>query len=133
MRAMLAEHQQMESSSSRDYRQLRVWQRAMELSRRAVFIMDNTSIKPVALARTIIETAIQIPASIAAGYSRGSHMEFIRYMNIARGDLAALETYFVLSSQLGNLGLESRRQIEVLVIETLRLIDQTTEKYQALL
>jgi len=119
-------------SARQDYRQLRVWQRAMELSRRAVFIAENSPIKPEALAQTVVETAIQIPASIAAGYARGSHSEFIRYMNIVQGDLAALNTFCLLSNQLGNLDLDSRRQIEVLIIETSRLIDQTKDKWQAL-
>ncbi|MCD4652472.1 four helix bundle protein [bacterium] len=129
----IVEKRSSRTHSTQEYRQLRVWQRAMELNRRVFEIITGCKQLPALLSQTVLETALRVPSSIATGYSRGSQAEYVRFMNVARGELAALDTYCMLSNQLGFLNLDSRRQLEILIIETTRLIEQTTEKWQSLL
>ncbi|MBC7779230.1 MAG: four helix bundle protein [Proteobacteria bacterium] len=51
----------------------------------------------------IRRTAVSIPATIAEGAARSSKKEFLQSLNVAVGQLAALETYVVLSKELGYL------------------------------
>lgn len=132
MKTVLAE-QSTQLREFHEYRSLRVWQRAMELSRRVIMIFEDQLITPVSLKDKIFKTAYAIPAMIATGYSRGSQAELIRCMNLSRGNLAALDTYCMLSHQIGELNLEQRRQIEVLIIETSRLIEQSCDTLESLL
>ncbi|MBN1297281.1 four helix bundle protein [bacterium] len=110
------------------YRDLRLWQRALELSRTALLIFRDSVTGDPELIRTIRALAIQIPALIATGQSRGSTADSIRLLASARGELAALDTCCMLANQLGMVDLTTRRQIEVLIIETASLIDQAFEK-----
>ena len=118
-------------TSVQEYRQLRVWQRAMELGRKVSILFSEYPAGENLLVKNIIATAIQIPACIAGGYSRGAQSDLIRSLNHAKGDLAMLDTYCMLSHQLNVIDLETRRLIEVLVIETTRLIDQSLDKWQS--
>lgn len=110
-----------------EYRHIRVWQRAMELARKILSVTDRLPVFDEILSRGIRETALQIPTEIAAGYSRGSRAEFVRMLTMARGHLAVLDTQCMLAHQLGVMDLPTRRQIEVLIIETTHLIDQGIE------
>ncbi|HPQ38971.1 MAG TPA: four helix bundle protein [bacterium] len=111
-----------------EYRHIRVWQRAMELTRKTLSVMGRVQELDDALCRCIRQTALQIPSGIAAGYSRGSRAEYVRMLSMVRGELAMLDSHCMLAHQLGAMDLTCRRQIEVLIIETAHLIDQAIEK-----
>jgi len=111
-----------------EYRHLRVWQRAMELARKTMVLAEDVPGIDPAVLSGLRRTAMHIPGCIAAGYSRSSHAEYIRMLFMARGDLATLDTQCMLAHQMGVLTFSDRRRIEILIIETVRLIDQMIEK-----
>ena len=89
----------MKSLSS--YRELTVWQKSMDL---AVKIYESTSGFPTTERYGIISqmqrAASSIPANIAEGQARRTTGEFLQSLGIARGSLAELETFLILSERL---------------------------------
>lgn len=89
-------------NSLKDYKDLIVWKRAMEL---AVAAYDVAKKLPreenYALAEQIRRSAVSIPSNIAEGYGRGSSKDYVRFLSIARGSRYELETQLLLCVDLG--------------------------------
>jgi four helix bundle protein len=84
------------------YRELKVWQLAMEL---AVNCYQATTAFPkeelFGLTRQIRRAASSIPANIAEGQGREHTKEFLNHRSIARGSLMEVETHLMLSERVG--------------------------------
>ena len=81
----------------RDFKDLIVWQRAMELVAevyRLVKILPKEEL--YSLNDQIRRSAISIPSNIAEGQGRNSVKEFIHFLAIAKGSKAELETQLLL-------------------------------------
>lgn len=82
----------MDMGGIRRYQDLEVWQRAMQLT---VMIYKETDNFPKAevygLTNQIRRAAVSVPSNIAEGHGR-SNRDFGRFLAIARGSLAELET-----------------------------------------
>lgn len=87
---------------ARDYRDLRVWQAAMDLVE-CVYALAIVlpSEEKFALSDQLRRAAVSIPANLAEGQARGHTREFLRYACMARGSLAELETLVQLVTRLG--------------------------------
>jgi four helix bundle protein len=86
---------------SRNYRDLIVWQKAMDL---VVEIYRLTKALPkeeiYGLTQQMRRAAVSIPSNIAEGQGRGSGQEMIRYLRIAYGSLRELETQSEITERL---------------------------------
>ena len=84
------------------HRNLDAWKNSMELAKS---IYEVTARFPDAerygLVSQMRRAAVSIPSNIAEGAARGSDGEFIRFLNIARGSLAELQTQALLARDLG--------------------------------
>ena len=84
-----------------NYRELVVWQRAMELVKetyRIVRLLPKE--ETYALSDQMRRAAISIPSNIAEGQARNSTKEFIQFLSIARGSKAELQTQLLICVQL---------------------------------
>ncbi len=94
------------------YDDLKAWQEATTL---AVEVLRNTPAYPSAahtLATETLQTAIQIPASIAEGWiDRFTTKEIRRHLGIARGSLVRLEIQLILALRLEYL---TRQQMDAI-------------------
>jgi four helix bundle protein len=88
----------------RTFRDLVVWQRAFEL---VVAVYRASEALPVqeryALTAELRKTARSIAYNIAEGHRRTSTTQYMRFLDIARGSAAELETQFLLGHALGYL------------------------------
>jgi four helix bundle protein len=88
----------------RDYRDLRVWQMGMDL---VESIYKVSALFPKSevfgLCSQLQRAAISIPSNIAEGHARDSTKEYLRFISIAMGSLAELETQLILASRLNYL------------------------------
>ena len=83
------------------HKELQVWVDGMEL---AVEVYRATRDMPVderyGLTSQLRRAAAAVPANIAEGAGRGSSADFARFVTIARGSLAELETHLLLCQEL---------------------------------
>jgi len=85
-------------SRTRDYRDLDAWQLAMQV---VVSIYRLTQSFPAeekfGLVAQLRRAAVSIPSNIAEGHSRLGAAEFRRFVSIARGSVAEVETQIAIS------------------------------------
>jgi four helix bundle protein len=97
----------------RAHHNLRAWQISRRLVGEIYKITDRfPSHEQFALTAQLRRAAISIPSNIAEGAARNSSREFHRFLGIARGSLAEVETQLLLANDLGyyrpNSGLNGR-------------------------
>ena len=84
-------------SSIGSFKDLIVWQRAMELAKE---IYQATELLPkseiYALSSQIRRSAVSIPSNIAEGSKRGTTKDYCQFLKIAQGSAAELETQLLL-------------------------------------
>jgi len=79
--------------SVRSYRDLKVWQEGMRLIDLAQKLCKYMPTEErYELASQVRRASVSIPANIAEGRARGTTREFLRFVCIASGSLAELET-----------------------------------------
>lgn len=90
------------SDAGVSYRDLKVWQRAMDL---AEICYEATRAFPkeeiYGLTSQMRRCSVSIAANIAEGYGRDSDGSFIQFLKIAQGSLKEYETHVILSGRLG--------------------------------
>ena len=78
---------------SKDYRDLLVWQKAMDLVEEIYSLTEDFPDQEIfGLTQQIKRAAISIPSNIAEGQGQSSKKAFNRFLIIAQGSLNELET-----------------------------------------
>lgn len=86
----------------RTYRDLLVWQRAMDLVVLAYQLGKRLPKEELyGLVSQIRRAATSVPANIAEGQGRRHTAEFLNFLGIANGSLMELETHIIASQRLG--------------------------------
>lgn len=81
-----------------NYRELDVWQRAMDLVDAVYDITENfPNTERFGLSSQMQRAAVSIPSNIAEGYGRKHRGDYIRFLSIARGSLCEIETQLLIS------------------------------------
>ena len=89
-------------SVAKGYRELIVWQKAMELVEVAYELMKLfPKSERHCLCDQLSCAVISIPSNIAEGNGRESRAEYARFLGIARGSLYETETQLEIASRLG--------------------------------
>lgn len=91
----------MEKEKIRSYKDLKVWQRSIELVK-AVYELtsDFPKEEQFGLISQMRRAAVAIPSNIAEGYKRRSLGDYLRFFRISDGSAAELETQVLVSRQL---------------------------------
>jgi len=109
------------------YRQLIVWQRAMELVQSIYKLTKDFPKEEIyGLTSQIRQAAVSIPSNIAEGQGRDSTKEFLHHLSIAYGSLMEVETQILIAESLNYLKSEETKLILGKTSETGRLINGLT-------
>ena len=106
------------------YEDLSVWKKSMNLAEK---IYELTKFMPkeevYGLTAQMRRAAVSIPSNIAEGQQRTSTREFLRFLSIARGSNAELQTQLVLACKLGYFQSEQIRETMNLTREVSKMIN----------
>ena len=106
-----------------DYKELQVWQKAMDL---VVEIYKISKLLPkeetYGISDQIRRAAVSIPSNIAEGQSRNSAKEFIQFLSIARGSLAELETQLLICIKVNMLSEDNITEAQNIITEIGKMI-----------
>ncbi|HEX7191085.1 MAG TPA: four helix bundle protein [Thermoanaerobaculia bacterium] len=89
---------------SKNYQDLIVWQRAMDLAEHVYHVTKNfPPQEQFGLTAQLRSSATSVPSNIAEGHGRLTRGELRQFLGIARGSLLELQTQLILSKRLNYL------------------------------
>ncbi len=98
------ETERREAAAVRSYRDLLVWQRAMDLVVASYRLAKRLpASESYGLMSQIQRAAVSIPANIAEGHGRRHLGDYLQHLSIANGSLKELETHFFIATRLAYL------------------------------
>jgi len=100
----------------KSYRDLKVWQKAMDLvveSYKIVSLLPKNEV--YSLGTQIQRAAVSIPANIAEGHGREHLGDYLHHLSCANGSLMELETHFLIANRLSHI---TEPQLESLLRST---------------
>jgi four helix bundle protein len=107
------------------YRELIVWQRAMELVPAVYLVARNLPAQErYALSDQLRRSAVSVPANIAEGQGRQHRRQFMHALMIARGRLAEVDTLLEIAVRLGYVSIDLTRPANALVVSTGQLLER---------
>jgi len=102
-------------SEIKSYRDLLVWQQAMDLAE-AVYALsrDWPREELYGLTSQVRRASVSVAANIAEGYGRDNRKSYAHFLRIAQGSLKEVETHLFLSERFG---ISNREQIEACLVQ----------------
>jgi four helix bundle protein len=95
----------------RSYRDLRVWQQAMDLAEATYRATKGFPAEErYGLVTQLRRAAVSVPSNIAEGHAR-SRGDYVRHLLVSSGSLQEMETQFILSKRLGYLRSEQAESL----------------------
>ena len=114
--------------NSSDYRQLLVWQKAMDLTIEIYSLVKNLpKVETYALSDQMRRAAVSIPSNIAEGRGRNSEKDFVRFLSQARGSLWELSTQIEICERLHYLNPSQTVEANALITEISKMIKSLSE------
>jgi four helix bundle protein len=84
------------------YRELLVWQKAMELVVETYrFSSSFPKEERYGLMSQLRRASVSVPSNIAEGYGRASRKEYLQFLYVSQGSLKETETQIILAGMLG--------------------------------
>ena len=91
----------MDGGEIRSYRDLKVWQLAMDLAEACYHLTRRFPTEEMyGMTSQIRRAAVSVPANIAEGHGRNSRGEYVQFLRVAQGSLKELETHILLARRI---------------------------------
>jgi len=120
---------------NRGYRNLRVWQRAVDLYVLTCEKVNDFPGRPYKVMNQMMGAAASVHGNIAEGYCRRSLREYLNFLNYALASLGELGSYLFASYKAKQLDSQSFRELDELHYEVenslLKLIKRLQEKQKS--
>ncbi|ERI64557.1 TIGR02436 family protein [Capnocytophaga sp. oral taxon 863 str. F0517] len=113
----------------KDFKDLILWQRAMDLVVEVYNLVKRIPKEELfALSDQIRRAVISIPSNIAEGQGRNSSKEFIHFLSIAKGSKAELETQLLLCVRINYLTESEIEKAMSLIEEVGKMLNSLQKK-----
>ena len=110
-------------ATSQNYRDLQVWQKGIALVKEIYLLTEKfPKQETYGLASQIQRAAVSVPSNIAEGQARDSEREFHRFLRIALGSLAEIDTQLELAKQLAYINVNESSTANKLVLELRKML-----------
>ena len=105
------------------FRDLLAWQAAKQLALEVLRSCERPEMRRYyGLCDQLRRAAISVPSNIAEGNERGTNLDALRFLQVARGSLAELETQLELSRDFGSLPSADYDRVSPQVVRVGRLL-----------
>lgn len=106
------------------FKELQVWQKSMDLVVAVYKVaVDLPKEELYGLTSQMKRSAVSIPSNIAEGRGKRSTKDFLRFLNIAYGSSAELETQMLLAERLGFIKKKTGDAIQEQIAEINRMLN----------
>ena len=109
---------------SSDFRDLKVWQKAMDLT---VEVYRLVKLLPpdenFAISSQMRRAVVSIPSNIAEGQGRDTMKEFVRFLSVARGSLRELSTQLEICERIDYIDASQTSKAKDLITELDKMIN----------
>jgi len=113
----------------RTFRDLKVWQKAIELVKEVYRITQNfPTEEKYGLSSQMRRASVSVPSNIAEGFRRRYNKEYKQFLNISLGSSAELETQVVIAKELGYIDKQNEEILVELIDHTCRMIVNLDKK-----
>jgi four helix bundle protein len=108
---------------SQAYQDLSVWKKGIELCVRVYELCaDFPKSELYGIADQMKRASVSIPSNIAEGQARQHSKEFLRFLSIANGSLAELDTQLIVAERLGFLSCDNSSDLEHRITEVRKML-----------
>ena len=113
---------------SRDYKQLIVWQKSMDLTMEVYSLVKFLPKEETyVLSDQMRRAAVSVPSNIAEGRGRNSDKDFLRFLSLARGSLWELATQVEICERLHYIDSDRSKRTTELITEISKMIKSLSE------
>jgi four helix bundle protein len=121
------------ASPVRSFRDLKVWQRALDLANECRAATEAFPPRRSAgLIAQIENSAGSVPANIAEGAGRRTTPDYLRHLSIANGSLLELETHLVRAAGFGLISPDRLAALVALCVEVGRMLAGLIRKLESM-
>ena len=107
----------------RDFRQIRVWEKAHRFTLEIYKVTARFPKEELyGLTSQLRRASASMAANIAEGFGRGGNVELARFLQIAIGSAYEVEYHILLAKDLGLITKESNEVLEIHIIEIKRML-----------
>jgi four helix bundle protein len=107
----------------RGYRDLKVWQLGIEIALEIYRATDQFPQRELyGLTSQLRRASVSISSNVAEGHTRGATRDLIRFLGIARGSVAELETQLLISRRLNFVTVEQFDKLVGMLDEDSRML-----------
>lgn len=107
----------------RGYQDLKVWQLGVEISLAIYRLTESFPQREMyGLSSQMRRAGVSIASNIAEGHTRGQTKDLLRFLSIARGSLAELETHLIIAERLDYLKRSDLDRIRTMLDEESRML-----------
>lgn len=119
----------MTSATIHTFRDLLVWQRAMQMVEEIYKITGSfPKEETLGLTNQMRRAAVSIPSHIAEGKRRGTKKEFAQFLRYAFGSTAELDTQMEIAKGLHANTVTDFKKAEALLLEVIKMLSVMTRK-----